>query len=249
MRDYIAIIPARLNSTRLPRKPILKIGEKYIIQHVFENTSKSKYLKKVIIATDSQEIIDICKSFDATCILTSSDLPSGTDRIYQAYSKSNEVADVIINIQGDEPFVSAELIDNFINFLEFHTFDVGTIIKKIQNVEEIINPSVVKVVQNTNNYAMYFSRSPIPFFRDKAQNEWLNYATYFKHIGIYAYTIDSLNKFVSLPQSKLEKIEQLEQLRLMENNAKYLCYETAEFLISIDTFEDLENARSTGKLQ
>ncbi|MGB9702209.1 MAG: 3-deoxy-manno-octulosonate cytidylyltransferase [Candidatus Kapaibacteriota bacterium] len=242
MRNYIAIIPARLNSTRLPRKPILKIDNKYLIQHVFENVSKSKYLKKIIIATDSEEIRSVCHTFNAPCILTNPELPSGTDRIYQAYIQSNETADIIINIQGDEPFISATLIDDFIVFLENSNFDVGTIIKKIQDKNELFNPSVVKVVINSKNYALYFSRSPIPFVRDISNDEWLDYTKFYKHIGIYAYTVDALQKFVSLNQSILEKIEKLEQLRLLENDAKYLCYETSQYLLSIDTPDDLETA-------
>ncbi len=243
MQKYIAIIPARLQSTRLPRKPLADLSGKTMLERVFLAVNSAKLLSNVIIATDSYEIAKLCKEINANFVITDPELPSGTDRIYQAYKHFNEKADVIINIQGDEPFITAQLIDDFILFLENQKFDVGTIIKRISNNEEIENPSVVKVVINPLNYALYFSRSAIPFLRDIPKEQWLSNAVFYKHIGIYAYQEQSLSQFVNLGISYLEKNEKLEQLRLLENGSKYLCFETTQDLFSIDTYEDLEKAR------
>ncbi|OGU58892.1 MAG: hypothetical protein A2X64_01955 [Ignavibacteria bacterium GWF2_33_9] len=246
----IAIIPSRISSIRLPRKPLADICGKPMIQWVYEAVSSAKFIDNVIIATDSQEIMDECKSFGADCILTSPDLPSGTDRIHSAYKLSNQDADIILNVQGDEPFIQSQMLDDFLAYISGKDFDVATVVTKIQDNEDIFNPSVVKAVLAENNYALYFSRSPIPYLRDIPQEKWVNNATYWKHIGIYAYKTHSLNRFVGLPQSNLEKIEKLEQLRLMEDEAKYICFETSYELLAIDTPKDLEKARvKMGKIR
>ena len=242
--QFTAVIPSRIESTRLPSKPLLDIAGKTLIQRVYEGIKDSKKLSQILIATDSEEIIEHTKSYGAKSILTPSELPSGTDRIWAALQIENIKSDVIINIQGDEPFITANLIDDFCNFLEQNQdFQVGTIIKKINQFDELISPSVVKVVINKNSKALYFSRNPIPYIRDYPMEKWIEISNFYKHIGIYAYKYDILKRFIDLPQSNLEKLEKLEQLRLLEDGIKYLCYETTEELFSIDTESDLQEAR------
>ncbi|MBP7215361.1 MAG: 3-deoxy-manno-octulosonate cytidylyltransferase [Candidatus Kapabacteria bacterium] len=242
--QFIAVIPSRLASTRLPSKSLIDIAGKSLIQRVYEGIKDSEKLSDIYIATDSNKILEHCNNFGANCIMTPSEMPSGTDRIWYAIKKENIEADVILNIQGDEPFVNPKLIDDFCNYLEnHHDFQVGTIIKEISNLEDLISPSVVKVVINKNNQALYFSRNPIPFVRDYPFERWLNIGTFYKHIGIYAYKYEILERFISLPQSNLEKLEKLEQLRLLEDGIGYLCYETNQNLVSIDTETDLAEAR------
>ena len=242
----IAIIPARLNSTRLPRKLLSKLDDKYIIQHVYENVSQVSQIARTLIATDSDEIMAICKDLNFDAILTPDYFQSGTDRIWYAYSQLGRNYDLILNVQGDEPFISDNLLNDFLNFLSLNKFDVGTIISSNINSNEIADPNVVKVVCDSHNYAMYFSRSAIPYIRDKSEIETTDISKlniYFKHIGIYAYKPEALHKFAELPQSQLEKLEKLEQLRLLQNGYKYLCFQTNQELLSIDTAQDLAEAQ------
>jgi 3-deoxy-manno-octulosonate cytidylyltransferase (CMP-KDO synthetase) len=242
----IAIIPARLNSTRLPRKLLAKLGNKYIFQYVYENVSKVKNIAKTLIATDSEEIMDICYELGFNAILTPDYFQSGTDRIWYAYQLINESYDLILNVQADEPFISENLLSDFLNYLYMNMFDVGTIITPNLVITEISDPNVVKVVCDSNNYAMYFSRSPIPSIRDKDEFENAEISKlniYYKHIGIYAYKPEALKIFAELPQSSLEKLEKLEQLRLLQNGSKYLCFQTNQELLSIDTAQDLVEAQ------
>lgn len=242
--QFIAVIPSRIDSTRLPSKPLLDIAGKTLIQRVYEGIKDSKKISQIVIATDSEVIVEHTKSFGAKSIITPSDLPSGTDRIWTALKNAHIKSDVIINIQGDEPFINAKLIDDFCVFLEHNpNFQVGTIIKKIDNFEELTSPSVVKVVINKNNQALYFSRNPIPYVRDIPIEKWIQISNFYKHIGIYAYKYEILRRFIDLPQSNLENLEKLEQLRLLEDRVEYLCYETSEELFSIDTENDLQEAR------
>lgn len=239
----IAIIPSRLASQRLPRKPLADICGKPMIQWVYEAAKNAQFINEVYVATDAPEIADLCSKFGAEYILTSPDIPSGTDRIAVAFDSLQTEADVVINIQGDEPFITSEMLDKFVQFFAEKEFDVATIITKIHNSEDIENPSVVKVALNKDNYGLYFSRTPIPHLRDLPLNKWTENADFWKHIGIYAYKPQALKLFTELPQSNLEQMEKLEQLRLLEEGAKFLCYETNLDLLAIDTPEDLENAR------
>ena len=242
--QFIAIIPSRILSTRLPSKPLLDIEGKSLIQWVYDGIKDSKKISQIYIATDSIQILEHVQSFGAKGILTPSELPSGTDRIWNAIQKENLNADVILNIQGDEPFITTEFIDDFCNFLENNpNFQVGTVIKKITSLGDLMSPSVVKVVIGENHQALYFSRNAIPYVRDYPIEKWLQFTDFYKHIGIYAYKNEILNQFVSLPISKLEKTEKLEQLRLLEAGVEYLCYETNIDMLSIDTTADLEEAR------
>jgi len=242
--QFIAVIPARIASSRLPSKPLVDIVGKSLIQRVYEGIKDSKKISQIYIATDSELISNHVQSIGAKCIITPTELPSGTDRIWYALQKEKIYSDVVLNIQGDEPFISAGFIDDFCNYLERNPeFQVGTVIKAITSLEELKSPSVVKVVTNKRNIALYFSRNIVPFIRDYPEEKWLEIAKFYKHIGIYAYKYNVLQRFISLPQSKTEKLEQLEQLRLLEDGIEYLCYETNLEMISIDTPADLEKAR------
>ena len=239
----IVIIPARLNSQRLPNKLLEKIGNRFLFQIVYENILESKSIDKVIIATDSNEIAEISKTLNFEYILTPDYFLSGTDRICWAYQQLDGKYDLIINVQADEPLLSASDLDDFVNFIKDKEFDVAIIISRIQELEDIFNPNVVKVVTNHKNEAMYFSRSPIPFKRDGINSIDLKQDIYYKHIGIYAYKPNALIQFAELPQSYYEQFEKLEQLRLLSNGYRYLCHKIIKDLISVDTIEDLEKVR------
>ncbi len=241
--QIIGIIPVRLGSTRLPNKPILDIGGKYLVQRVWEGVCQSEILQRVVIATDAEEIAEKCFDFGAEFVFTDSNLNSGTDRVWQAYVKLNETADIIVNIQGDEPLITGHLIDNLLNKFIKSKADVGTIVKKINNAEDLLDKNVVKVALKSDMTAMDFTREPFPYYKDLPYEFWLKRSDYWKHIGIYAYKKDILKKFIELPQTEREKAERLEQLRLLERGYKFFCFETDEELIGVDTQDDLEKVR------
>lgn len=244
IRNSIGIIPARIGSTRLTKKVLRELNGKPILKWVVEGSSTSKLLRRLLVATDSEEIADFCSQNRIEFIMTPADLPSGSDRVYFAYKLLNEEADFIVNIQGDEPFISGDLIDTLIKELANCNADVSTLISKIQNAEEIFDPSVVKVVINKFNFALYFSRSPIPHLRDVQESQWAKFKYFWKHVGIYVYMTPVLKTFTHLKASSLEKIEKLEQLRLLENGYNILCVPTERVLIGIDTEADLLKAQN-----
>lgn len=241
--NAIGIIPARYESTRLPGKLLRDLGGKPVLQWVWEGASKSQLLSRLVVATDSERIANLCRSIGAEFIITPNDITSGSDRVLYSYNQLKVDANIVVNIQGDEPFINGNLIDILIRELEASSSDVSTLIKKIDNEQEIFEPSVVKVVFDNAGFALYFSRSAIPFVRDKAKGEWHKLNCFYKHIGIYAFKSDVLRLFASIPQSNLEEIEKLEQLRLLQNGYKIRCIETDANLIGIDTIEDLEKAK------
>jgi 3-deoxy-manno-octulosonate cytidylyltransferase (CMP-KDO synthetase) len=236
----IGIIPARFASTRFPGKPLADICGKPLLQHVFESVSTSKLLSRIAIATDDSRIAEAAHNFGAEVIMTDSDLPSGTDRIFQAYLQMKTEGDIIVNIQGDEPLFSGHLADELISRLSASEADVATMVKKITSVEDLFNPSNVKAVVGNNGYALYFSRNTLPFVRDQKPIDWIKVHDFYKHVGVYAYKASALKRFVALPVSKLESLEQLEQLRLMEDGARYLCVETEIELVGVDTPQDVQ---------
>ncbi|MCX6230610.1 MAG: 3-deoxy-manno-octulosonate cytidylyltransferase [Bacteroidetes bacterium] len=240
--NCIGIIPARYASTRFPGKPLAIIDGKSMIQRVYEQVSMAESLIKVIVATDDDRIADHVKSFGANVCMTSEKHNSGTDRCFEVVENLNKSdVDIIINIQGDEPFINPAQIDLLASCFADNSVEIATLIKRIECCEDIFNPNVVKVVKDIHNRAVYFSRSAIPFQRGVAQEKWLEKGMdYYKHIGIYAYRTATLKKIVSLPLSSLEKTESLEQLRWIENG--YTIYTaTTEFeSIAIDTPEDLK---------
>lgn len=209
---------------------------------VYENAKKSTVLERIIIATEDEAIAKEAESIGAEYVLTPNTFATGTDRIAWAYRKLELTQDIIFNIQGDEPLLSPKLIDDL--FIGFSTSlcQVGTLVKRIETDEELLNPNVVKVVRSIDGEALYFSRSPIPYFRDKSL-EHLSENRYWKHIGLYAYRAESLELFSRLEQTDLEIAESLEQLRLLQNNAKYFCMETKQEIFGIDTPEDFEKLK------
>jgi len=236
----IGIIPSRYASSRLPGKPLIDILGKSMVQRVYEQCLKSEKLDKVIVATDDQRIYNAVLSFGGNAIMTSEDHQSGTDRCNEALAKQNEDFDVVVNIQGDEPFISPLQIDLIVEcFEKDENTEIATLIKKIENQEALNDSNKVRVVSDVNGFALYFSRQVIPFQRGVDEGQWLNNYIYYKHIGLYAYKADTLIQLAGLPQSKLEKAEMLEQLRWLENGYRIKTAVTKEEAFSIDSPEDL----------
>jgi 3-deoxy-manno-octulosonate cytidylyltransferase (CMP-KDO synthetase) len=230
-KNIIGIIPARYKSTRLPGKPLLCISGKPMIQQVYECVKKSKYLCEVIVATDDKRIYNCVRSFGGNVILTSSKHKSGTDRICEVIKKIN--ADIVVNIQGDEPFIDYKNIDKTIEpLLKDKNLNVSTLAIMIKNLKDISNPNKVKVVLDKDGFALYFSRSVIPFNRDNIKID------YYKHIGLYVYRTSFLKKYMEMNQTGLEKAEKLEQLRILEYGEKIKVILTNKDSFSIDTKED-----------
>lgn len=239
--NFIAIIPARYQSTRFPGKPLAMLNNKPVIQWVYENASKA--LDEVWVATDDERIFEAVKNFGGKVTKTSASHRSGTDRCAEAAFNLSEKTDfdVVINIQGDEPFIKARQIEQLMSCFDKKT-EIATLIKKIDNTEELFNPNRPKAVIDKEDNALYFSRSPIPFARGEKENSWLLAAPYWVHIGMYAYKKETLQKITQLPHGTLERVEALEQLRWLENGYKIKTAVTEHQSIGIDTPEDLENA-------
>jgi 3-deoxy-manno-octulosonate cytidylyltransferase (CMP-KDO synthetase) len=241
--NFIGIIPARFQSTRFPGKPLVLLGGKPIIQWVYENAKKA--LAEVFVATDDERIFQAVEAFGGKAVFTLANHQSGTDRCAEAAQKVAEFIpfDVVINIQGDEPFIRPEQIEGLKNCFDSLETEIATLIKPITNPAEINNINRPKVVINKNLEAMYFSRSPIPFVRDSIPEDWINCNTFFSHIGMYAYRYDVLLELTKLPTGILEKAESLEQLRWLENGYRIKTAQTQFENIGIDTPVDLEEAR------
>jgi len=229
----IAVIPARLASTRLPRKMLREIAGRPLIGVVYEAVRSSPLLSNVIVATDSDEIMNVCQRHGWKAQMTAARHKSGTERVHEISGR--ESADVYINVQGDEPMVRAEQIASLLQVMENPGAQVGTLMTRAAEVD-IPNPNAVKVVTDLSGRALYFSRATIPFDRDKT------HPRYFKHLGLYAYRKAALDRFVSLPESSLEQNERLEQLRFLENGIPIYCAETPYDSVGVDTEEDLQRA-------
>jgi 3-deoxy-manno-octulosonate cytidylyltransferase (CMP-KDO synthetase) len=230
----IAVIPARLASTRLPRKMLREINGRPLALWVYQAVRSSPLLDDVIIATDSQEILDACRAHSCNGRMTSDKHRSGTERVHEV-SQSVD-ADVYINVQGDEPMIRAEHIAALVDLMRDPQIPVGTL-KTPASPEDLDNPNAVKVVSDVNGRTLYFSRSAVPFDRDGVR------PAYFKHLGIYAYHKAALDKFISLPESGLERAERLEQLRFLENGIPIYAAETPYDSIGVDTEEDFARVR------
>lgn len=241
--NFTGIIPARYQSTRFPGKPLVLLNGKPIIQWVYENARKA--LNEVYVATDDERIYQAVEAFGGKAVYTSANHQSGTDRCAEAAQQLSKTVpvDVVINIQGDEPFIRPEQIEGLKACFDTLDTEIATLIKPISNVEEIININRPKVVINQKNEALYFSRSPIPFIRGYAVEEWLGQSNFYSHIGMYAYRYDVLLELTKLPVGLLEKAESLEQLRWLENGYRIKTALTTFENIGIDTPEDLENAK------
>ncbi|WP_027001741.1 3-deoxy-manno-octulosonate cytidylyltransferase [Hugenholtzia roseola] len=241
--NILGIIPARYASTRFPAKMLAQMGDKLLIERTFTQAQKAESLTSVWIATDDQRIFEPVQRFTSQVVLTQDTHPSGTDRCFEALQKIEAQTqikfDFVINIQGDEPFIEPAQIDLLASLLQTDT-QIATMATPIKDQADIFNPNVVKVVRKANGEALYFSRSPLPFVRDKSPNEWLEAATFLKHVGIYAYRSDILAQITALAPSSLEKSEALEQLRWLENGYRIAVGVSNYTSIGIDTPEDLE---------
>ncbi|MCX7727971.1 MAG: 3-deoxy-manno-octulosonate cytidylyltransferase [Bacteroidia bacterium] len=236
---FLGVIPVRYQSTRFPGKPLVNVGGKSMLQRVFEQSKKCTLLDKVIIATDDELIFEHAKSLGAHVVMTAAHHQSGTDRCFEAYTLLNEEFDVVVNIQGDEPFISPEQIGLLIHSFKKHD-EIATLMIACNDAETLLNEGEVKIVLDKNNYALYFSRSVIPYLKNVPQSEWHLHHKYYRHVGMYAYRTDILESITQLPPSELEKKESLEQLRWLENGYKILCVETTHDSYCIDYPEDVE---------
>ena len=232
----IIVIPARYESTRLPGKPLLEVSGKSLVQLVYERASESRLADGVIVATDDRRIMDAALSFGAEAVMTSPSCKSGTDRVFEAVKDTD--FDLIINVQGDEPFIRPDMIDLLFSVMENESLDVATLCAPVADDNEYSNPNTVKVVLDKNGFALYFSRSPIPYVRNGDTRSML-----YKHIGVYGFKREFLQQFVSMQKSRLEETESLEQLRILENGYRIKVLTTHYDGFGIDTREDLQRAR------
>lgn len=242
---FLGIIPARFASTRFPGKPLADLGGKPLIQWVYENARKE--IQNIIVATDHKEIFKAVKDFGGRPLMTSPDHPSGTDRCYEVASVlagAGEKYDVILNIQGDEPFVNPKDLQLLKGLFEDGDIEIATLAAPLKSSEDLFNPNIVKMVCDVNGNALYFSRQALPYQRNVEQDNWISEYGYLKHLGIYAYRSDTLTKISKLEPSSLEKAESLEQLRWLESGFRIRAGIVRKNSIGIDTPEDLELARS-----
>ena len=237
---FIGIIPARYASTRFPGKPLAILGGKTVIQRVYEQASS--VLEEAYVATDDERILQVVEQFGGRAVMTRADHKSGTDRIDEAAEKIGTDADVIINVQGDEPFIQPSQIETLMRLFDNPTTQIGTLGKRFDSIEATLNPNSPKIVTDLQGFALYFSRSIIPFVRGKEQTEWLKSYPFLKHLGLYAYRREVLHEVTQLPQSPLELAESLEQLRWLENGYRIRVGLTDVETVGIDTPEDLERA-------
>lgn len=247
---YIAIIPARYASTRFPGKPLAMLGGKPVIQRVWEQVSS--VVDAAVVATDDERIAQAVESFGGRAIMTSPNHKSGTDRCWEAYQKQGEEFDVVINVQGDEPFIAHSQLRAIMACFEDENTDIATLVKPFaeeDGLSALENPNSPKVVLDNDSCAVYFSRSVIPYLRGVEREDWLKHHTFYKHIGMYAFRRDVLGEVTAMPQSTLEKAESLEQLRWLENGYKIGVGISDVETVGIDTPEDLERAEEFLKAQ
>ncbi len=233
MRKAVGIIPARYHSTRFPGKPLAKIFGKSMIELVYQKANQARLLDEVIVATDHPLIKEEVERFNGKLRLTSPHHQSGTERVAEVVREIN--SDIILNIQGDEPLIDPTLLDDLVKVLQDENIPMATLIEKERDLSLINNPNIVKVVIDKNDYAIYFSRSPVPF---QAQN------FFYRHIGIYGFQKNFLLEFVNYPSSYLERVEKLEQLKALENGIKIKVIHSSSYTWSVDTEEDLQRVIS-----
>lgn len=237
---FIGIIPARYASTRFPGKPLAILGGKPVIQRVYEQVVS--VLGEAYVATDDERIFQAVEQFGGQAVMTRSDHKSGTDRIEEAAQKLNTDADVIINVQGDEPFIQKSQLETVKHLFDDPQTQIATLGKPFESMEAVENSNSPKIVTDINGYALYFSRSVIPYIRGNEQSEWLQHFPFLKHIGLYAYRREVLAQITKLPQSPLELAESLEQLRWLQNGYRIKVGLTNVETVGIDTPEDLQRA-------
>ena len=245
--EILGIIPARYASSRFPGKALVDINGKSMVQRVYLQVLKSKTLAKTLVATDDNRIFEHVKNFGGEVVMTSEEHKNGTERCLETLQKQTNKYDYVINIQGDEPFIDPRQIDLLASLLDGET-ELATLVKKITTQEELNSKNVNKVIWNKNNEALYFSRTALPYLRNVNIDQWINQQSYYKHIGIYGYRVDILEKISNLQPSSLELAESLEQLRWLENGYTIKIAETEIESIGIDTPEDLEIILSKEKL-
>ena len=250
---FIGIIPARYASTRFPGKPLAMLGGKTVIQRVYEQVDKTlnshlspltSHPSPVYVATDDERIFNAVESFGGKAVITRSDHQSGTDRIQEAAEKIGTDADVIINVQGDEPFIQPSQIETLMHLFDAPETQIGTLGKPFESLEAVDNPNSPKIVTDTRGFALYFSRSVIPFIRGVDRQDWFGRYPFLKHLGIYAYRREVLRQVTALPQSSLEQAESLEQLRWLQNGYRIRVGLTDVETVGIDTPEDLSRAEA-----
>jgi len=243
--EIVAVIPARFGAVRLPGKPLLNLGGKPLIQNTYKRASQAQSVSRVIVATEDARIFEVVRAFGGEAVMTSSEHPTGTDRIAEVARGLD--CDFVVNVQGDEALIDPRMIEQVIEATMAHEDAVmGTAARPIQDLKRFRDPMVVKVVVSPQGFALYFSRSPIPFVRDASQEELASpdvLRHFLEHIGLYVYRRDFLLRFTRMPQTPLEKLEKLEQLRALENGYKIAVVRTDYFSFGIDTPEDLEKAR------
>jgi 3-deoxy-manno-octulosonate cytidylyltransferase (CMP-KDO synthetase) len=235
----LAVIPARYASTRFPGKPLALIAGRPMIQWVWEGVSRISVISDAVVATDDTRIFDTVLGFGGRAMMTASTHRSGTDRCGEVLDRMDSDADVIVNVQGDEPRVEHTQIELLASCFDDPSVQIATLKKEITSADDLFSPNVVKVVDDLKGNAIYFSRNPIPFVRGAANDEWLQHHKFYKHIGIYAFRREVLQQVVRLPQSQLETCESLEQLRWIENGYRIAVRETDAENIGVDTPEDL----------
>ena len=240
--SFAAVIPARYASTRYPGKPLAMLGGKTVIERVYQQVRK--VVDEVYIATDDERIAQAVNDFGGRAVMTSPNHQSGTDRIEEVVEKVPVEADVIINVQGDEPFIQPSQIETLCRLFDDPQTQIATLGKPFDTMDAVVNPNSPKVICDLQGYAMYFSRSVIPYIRGKEQAEWLQSFPYLKHLGLYAYRREVLRKVTMLPQSPLEKAESLEQLRWLQNGYRIKVGTTDVETVGIDTPDDLKRAEA-----
>ena len=244
---FIGIIPARYASTRFPGKPLAILGGKTVIQRVYEQVVN--VLGEAFVATDDERIRQAVEAFGGKAVMTRTDHKSGTDRIQEAAENIGTTADVIINVQGDEPFIQQSQLATVKALFDDPQVQIGTLGKPFESMDAVENPNTPKIVCDMNGYAMYFSRSVIPYVRGKEPSVWLEHFPYLKHLGLYAYRREVLAEITKLPQSPLELAESLEQLRWLQNGYRIKVGLTDVETVGIDTPEDLQRAEEFLKNQ
>ncbi len=237
-KKITCVIPARLKSTRFPEKMLASLNGKPLLQWVWNAAQKTEMFGNIIFGIDSEKTANLLKTFDANFLMTPTSCQSGTERIIKIMESQNIKSDIWVNWQGDEPFINKQMIETLLQSTD-DSCDIWTLKKRIVNKEEVNNPNFAKVVCDNSGNAMYFSRSPIPFYRDETQFEKQKY---YKHVGIYAYTTKALQKISKLNNNYLEDAEKLEQLNFLANNLKIKVHETDQEVIGIDTPQDLKKA-------
>lgn len=231
MKKIVAVIPARYHSSRFPGKPLAEIAGEPMIQRVYEQVKQVNDIDEIIVATDDERIYNMVLGFKGKAVMTG-ECSCGTERVYEAVR--DYPCDIVINIQGDEPLIKPEMINELITVFEDESAEMATLCKEITAISDINNPNIVKVVRDKDNNALYFSRYPIPFNRDNRSD-----VKYFKHVGIYGYNKEFLKKYVQTDKTLLETVENLEQLRVLESGYKIKVKETIYDSIGVDVPEDI----------